>query len=168
MKRIGVVLVAMMLVLAACQSAGEQLSEQLVEQIDGVDDVDINTDTGEVSIETDEGSISIGGGEIPDGFPIPAPDGYEVSAVFTADSEGSVSLTYPQDQYDGLVDYYTDWVDGQPGDWTYSTNTYQTADGQGVESVNWYSSETTIGVSYCSGGQSSDIDMACVTLLSTG
>ncbi|MGI9586398.1 MAG: hypothetical protein ACR2N7_12490 [Acidimicrobiia bacterium] len=166
MRRILVVLVAMTLVLAACQSADEQLSEQLAEQLDGVDDVDINTDTGEVSIETDDGSISIGGGEIPAGFPIPAPDGYEVQAVFTSDTEGSVSLTYPQDRFDELVTFYGDWTAEQPGDWATNTNTYNTADGQSVRNSSWFAETSSVTVFDCSGGQSADINMACVTLVS--
>lgn len=166
MRRILVVLVAMTLVLAACQSSGEQISEQLAEQIDGVDEVDINADTGEVKIETDDGSISIGGGEIPDGFPIPAPDGYEVQAVFTSDTEGSVSLVYPQDRFDELAAFYGDWTAGQPGDWANNTNSYNTADGQSVRNTTWFSDTSSVTVFDCSGGQSADINMACVTLLS--
>jgi hypothetical protein len=168
MKRFSVFFIALTLVLAACQSAGEQLSEQLIEQVEGVDDFNVNTDTGEVNIETDEGSISIGGGEIPDGFPIPAPDGYEVLAVFTSDSDGSVSLMYPQDRFDELAAFYTDWTAGQPGEWTSSTNTYNTADGETVRNASWFSDTSNVTVSDCSGGQSSDIDMTCLTLLNGG
>jgi hypothetical protein len=168
MKRFTVVLVAMVLVLAACQSAGEQLSEQVLEQVDGVDDVDINTDTGEVNVVTDDGSLTIGGGEIPDGFPIPAPDGYEVLAVFMAEDEGSVSLLYPQDRFDELTSFYMDWVGSQPEEWSSSTNTFNTADGETVRNHSWFSDTGSAVVSDCSGGLSSDINMACVTLITGG
>jgi hypothetical protein len=168
MKRFAVVLLGMVFVLAACQSAGEQLSEQLIEQVDGVDDVNINSDTGEVNVVTDDGSITIGGGEIPDGFPIPAPDGYEVLAVFTSDSEGSVSLLYPQDRFDELSSFYVDWTGSQPGEWSNSTNTFNTADGETVRNSSWFSDTSSVTVTDCSGGQSSDIDMACVTLITGG
>ena len=80
MKRMAIGMAALTFVLTACQSAAENIAENLVEQIaeqgEGVGDVDINLESGEINLETEEGAITIGGGDMPDGFPIPAPDGY--------------------------------------------------------------------------------------------
>lgn len=168
MKKTLVVIVAGVLLLSACQSASEELAEQIAEQADGVSDVDINTDTGEVKVETEDGSITVGGGDIPDDFPIPTPDGYEVVAVFTADTEASVSLLYPQDRFDELTEFYDGWTESQPWEWSSSTNSYETADGEAVRNTTWFSQEATVAITDCSGGQTTGIDMTCVTLLWNG
>ena len=46
-------------VLAVAAMAFSSPSDVIAENTDGVNDVDINTDTGEIKIETDDGSISV-------------------------------------------------------------------------------------------------------------
>jgi len=146
MKRIAVVVFAGAVLLTACQSAAEVLTEQIAEQVEGVDDVKIDTETGEIRIETDEGSISIGSGTVPDGFPVSLPDGGDVAAVFTSPEGSSVTLTYAIDRYDDLVQYYSDWTAGQPGEWNKSSSTFE-SNGQTVRSSSWIGSTDNEGVS---------------------
>ncbi len=149
MKRLVPVLVAVALVLAACQSATENLTEKLIEQSAGVDDVNIDTNSGELNIETDEGSISIGGGEIPDGFPIPLPDGGEVMSVFDAPQSTLVSLLYRGDRYDELVVYFDDWSSSQGGDWSRGTSSFDQGDGTMVRTANWFGDDMAITITDC-------------------
>ncbi len=171
MKRIAIGIAAGALALTACQSAGEVLTEQIVEQVDGVGNVEIDADTGEVKIETDEGDISIGGGDIPDDFPVPVPDGGEVMTVFASPDGGSVTVSYAIDRYDDLVSYYNDWTNGQPGEWNLNTATY-TAGDQTTRSTSWYGTtaneDVAITVVDCFDltGDTDNYNAACVTVIS--
>jgi len=168
MRRYSLVAVAAVLVLSACQSASEVLTEQIAEQVEGVDNVEIDTESGEVSIETDEGSISIGGGELPDGFPVPLPDGYEVTTVFTSDQESLVAVTYPPDRYDELASFLNGWTESQPGEWSHTSNTIDTAAGKVIRNEVWHTDDTTLSIVDCQafspdGGVA---DAACVNVQS--
>lgn len=163
MKRFVPVLIAAALVLAACQSATENLTEKLIEQSAGVDNVDINTDTGELSIETDEGSIKIGGGEIPDGFPVPLPGGGEVESVFDSPESTLVSLSYPGDRYDELVAFFDDWSTAQGGEWNKGNSTYDQGDGDMVRTANWVGDNVAMTITDCDGISTSG-DAVCVTV----
>ena len=167
MKRIAVVVFAAALVLTACQSASEKLAEQIVEQAEGVSDVDINTDTGEVNIVTDEGSISIGGGEIPDDLAVSLPDGYTVISVFSSPEGSSVSVTYPPDRWEGLVSYFGGWVDGQSGDWNTSSSSFDSGNGQTQRMTGWYGETTSITISDCYIDAGDNFDAVCVSVLSS-
>jgi hypothetical protein len=101
----------MMLTLAAC-SPGEEVAEQIIESQEGVGDVDVDTDSGEVSIETDEGSVTVGGGEIPDGFPIDVPSGGNIVASADADESASLVMEFEGADYDDIVGFYEDWIAG--------------------------------------------------------
>ncbi len=136
MKRIAVGFVALALVLTACQSAAEVLSEQVIEQAAGVDDVKIDTDSGEVSVETEDGSIVIGGGEIPDGFGVPLPDGYTVTSVLTTDEVSAVSLAYPDGDWAAIEAFFDDWTSGQSGEWSKSSSSISGEEGS-LDSANW-------------------------------
>jgi hypothetical protein len=144
MKRLAIGFVALTLVLTACQSAAENLAENITEQIaeqaDGIGDVDIDLDSGEIKVETDDGSITIGGGEVPDGFPIPFPDGYKVTSVFTNDESVAVSLAYPGGDYDQLVSFYDDWTSQQSSEWSKSTSSISGDEGS-INSSNWFDDE---------------------------
>lgn len=135
MKRLGIAFVAVALFLTACQTAAENLTEQILEQA-GEGDVDIDLSSGEVSVETDEGSITFGGGELPDNLPIPVPDGYQVTSVFTADETASVGLAYPAADYDAIVAYYDDWTSNQSTEWSNSTSSISGDDGM-INSASW-------------------------------
>jgi hypothetical protein len=168
MKGIAVVMVALALAAAACQSASDQIAEQIIEQQEGVENVDIDTETGEVSIETDEGSFSIGGDEIPAGFPIPFPSGYEVVSVFSSDTGGAVAVISPGDRWDEIVGFYDDWTAGQSGEW--QTGSYSTDSGDGTtqRGSSWSESSTQISASDCFGLESDTLDSVCVTAVAGG
>lgn len=144
MKRMAIGFVALALLLTACQSAAEtiaeNLTEQIAEQAEGVGDVDIDLESGEVNLETDEGAITIGGGEVPDGFPIAFPDGYQVTSVFTNDESASVSLAYPGGNYDEIVSFYDDWTSQQSSEWSKSTSSVSGDEGS-IDSANWFADE---------------------------
>ena len=139
MKRTAIGLVALALVLTACQSAAEVLAEQAAEQALG-GDVKIDTDSGEVSVETEDGSITIGGGELPDGFSVPFPDGYQVTSVFTSDDGEAVTVAYPGGDFDSIVSFYDDWTDGQSIDWSKTASSIGTEE-QSLDSANWTADE---------------------------
>lgn len=122
MRRTVVVIVAM-LVVAACGNAAENIAEQAIEA-DGGGDVDIEVDDdGEtVSMEFEDedgsGSVSFGGGEIPDDFPLPVPDGGDViQVVELSDGSQSVSMQYDPDDFESLseefVDHFSQFSDTQ-------------------------------------------------------
>ncbi len=71
MRRTTALFIAVALVLTACQSATEKLTERALEQAISASDIDFDVDTGEIKIETDDESISIGGGELPGGSRLP-------------------------------------------------------------------------------------------------
>lgn len=155
MKRIVLILFGGALVLGACQSASEVLVEQIAEQVEGVDNVEIDTETGQINIETEEGSISIGAGEIPDGFPVPFADGGEVISSIVIGDQAGVTTVYAADRYDELVTFYEDWTAQYPGEWT-TFNSTNASSGQTLRNSSWIlegAVETTfiIGVQDCIG-----------------
>ena len=163
MKRLVLVVSVLALAVSACQAASEQLTEQILEQQDGVNNVDFDADSGQVSVETDDGSISIGGGEVPSGFGVPFPDGCEVASVFETDSDAAVSVTYPSDRYDELVAFYDDWTAGQSGEWNRGSSTFDSADGQTIRTTNWNQDRTQLGVTDCPSFTTNDEYQVCVT-----
>lgn len=168
MKRLATGLLAAALVLTACQAASETLTEKALEQVEGVEGIDIDTDSGEIKVETDDGdTISIGGGEIPDDLSVPLPDGYEVTTVFTSDGESAVSVIYPSDRFDELSSFYDDWTQGQGGEWSNNANTVTTADGDTLRTETWYSEDATVSIADCQDFTSSsdELDSVCVNVL---
>ncbi len=148
-KRLMISIAAASLMLAAC-SPGEELAEQLLESEDGTADVEIDTDSGEISVEgegEDGGSFSIGGGEIPEGFPIDSPGGGEVQSVMEAEGEAVVSIRYEED-FDEIRDFFEDWVSDN-GDITNETETSQ------PQSVTWgvEDGDQTYSISIVDAGQ---------------
>lgn len=124
------------------EEAANQLAEQIIENAgDGsvavdIDDngsmnIDVDGEDGSsVSIDTDnEGSVAIqidgddggmaiiGGGEVPEGFPIPVPDGGQViSSIVGSSDEGAgaqVMVQYPAGRFEELAASYQSWIDGQ-------------------------------------------------------
>lgn len=116
-------LVGLALLTAACGNAAENLAERAIEAESG-GEVDIDFDDGdnEATIEfsdgDDEGSgtMVLGGTELPDGFPIPVPDGYEVSSTSSFTSEGvtrySAVLLWDPDDSDRVSSFYEDYFSG--------------------------------------------------------
>lgn len=163
MKKLAIVVAAVALMVSACQAASEQLTEQILEQQDGVSDVEIDAGSGQVSLETDEGSISIGGGEIPSGFAIPFPDGYDVASVFDTDSDTAVTVTYPADRYDEIVAFFENWTSGQAGEWNHASNTFDSADGQTIRSTSWIQDGTQVAAMDCPSFDATDTYQVCVS-----
>ena len=163
MKKLVLVVATVALMVSACQSASEQLTEQILEQQDGVSNVEFDADSGQVSLETDDGSISIGGGDIPSGFAIPFLDGYEVVSVFDSDSDTAVTVTYAGDRYDEIVAFYQDWTSGQPGEWNYASNVFDSADGQTIRSTSWLQDGTHVGATDCPSFDTEGEYQACVS-----
>lgn len=100
----------------SANEAGDELAEQLAEAGAGVDDVEIDSESGEVDIETEDGSVSIGS-DLPDDFPedIPLPEDYELISSMGGSSDGeqgwTISGTLPdadEDTFDGLLAAFTD------------------------------------------------------------
>lgn len=167
MKRFAIVIALLAVIATACGAANEELAEQIIERSGGGEaDVDLDLDTGQVSVETDEGSFSVGGGEIPDGFPVPFPDGGSVQSVFTSDTAASVSLAYPKDRFDELVAYYEAWTADQGGEW--STSSFTNDDGSGgvVRGHSWWQgADVNLGVTDCFSldGEGDTTNAACVS-----
>jgi len=101
------------LTLAACSPA--TLTEQILESQEGVGNVEIDEDDGSVKIEIEDedgdASVVLGGGEVPDGFPIPIADGGTVVAVMEQGSEATISLTYNSAEFDAIKSFYEQWID---------------------------------------------------------
>ena len=113
MKRTAIAITALFFVVAAC-SPGEGLAEQILESQEGIDNVEINEDTGEVKIEVegeDGDSVVIGGGDIPDGFPIDVPGGGEVQAVLQSGTDATVSLMFDVTDFDTVIAFYENWIE---------------------------------------------------------
>lgn len=166
MRRLAIGLVAGALVLTACQAASETLTEQALEQIDGVDGVDIDVDSGEVSLETDEGKVTVGGGEIPDNFGIPLPDGYEVMSVFTSGEAANVTLSYAGADYDTIVAFFEDWTSSESEEWSKSTSTFGDDEGQTIMTTTFSSGSSFISVNnncITLAEDSDAFDAVCVT-----
>lgn len=116
--------VALALVLTACGNVAENIAEEAIErslEAEGGGNVDIDIDNdgeGTIEIQSDEGdsTISFGGGELPDGLPMPVPDGYEVigSSSFTSagQTRTTVTLEYSPSALDGLVETYEGYFSG--------------------------------------------------------
>lgn len=172
MKRIALIVIGGALVLGACQSASEVLTEQILEQTEGIDNVEINTETGEFKIETDEGSISVGSGEIPDGFLIPVSDGGEVISSVTIGGQVGVTVVFGADRYEEMVTFYEDWTSTQPGEWT-SFSSESGSGEQMIRNASWFQEDPggtgtsfMIGVQDCFGQSvtSSESESVCVNL----
>jgi hypothetical protein len=120
MGRTAAVMGAFALLLTAC--GGGELAEQIIESQEGVGDIEIDESSGTVvvEIEDEEGdaSISIGGGEIPDDFPVPVPEGGTVQSVVTMDTGASLSMLFPSDEFESLKDFYSSWASGESDDVT--------------------------------------------------
>jgi hypothetical protein len=159
--------IAFALLAAACGDAAEVLNEQLLESIDGVENVEINEGDGtfEVTIEEDGETITIGGGEVPDGLTVPVADGGQVVGAASSDTDISVSLTYPGDQFDDLVSHYQSWADSSGRDVDKTQSTYE-SDGTEIRNVSWATSDGSVfvNVSDCIGMETGEFDSICVTI----
>ncbi|MCZ7532128.1 MAG: hypothetical protein M5U23_01750 [Acidimicrobiia bacterium] len=167
MRQVVVLLAVVAVVIAGCSSPSETIAENLVGNVDGVNDVDINSDTGEIKVETDDGSISIGGGEVPSDLFVPLPDGYDVQAVVKTDDGTSVSVAYDQDRFDELASYFNDWTSSDSPDWENSSITMDQG-GSNFRTENWSMSSSTINLADCVTAESTDgkPNAVCVLVIS--
>ncbi|MCL1598848.1 MAG: hypothetical protein M3094_06670 [Actinomycetia bacterium] len=121
MKRLALV-IALSLIVAACggaDNAANSIAEQIVEQASG-DSVDISTDDGglTMSVEGEDGTQTVSFNEaLPDGFPFPVPDTYEVGGAFSYDSDAgtsySVVIQVSADEFDAMSEMYQSWMESE-------------------------------------------------------
>ncbi len=124
-------LTALLVAIAACGGsddglnlAEEEIAEQLIEAAADQDvQLDLEADPDEdgaftVKIDEDDGSgqVSFGGG-LPDDFPFPLPDEYEVGTSMEFEQDGGTSYsavihTGP-DEFDALASMYESWLNDQ-------------------------------------------------------
>lgn len=160
--RILAVLAMSAMVVSACSSAAEELTEQIIES-GGNGDVEVDMNDGTVSIsvagEDGSGSFTVGGGELPEDFPVPIPDGGEVVSVFESEGDAAVSVLYDAGSYDEVSAFYEDWVAGA------DMPEVQTASAEfdGMKSTQWFSPPAGIFISVGEG-----IDEVIVTINITG
>jgi hypothetical protein len=107
-RRLALVLAAFGLVVVTACSGGD-IAEEIIESQEGVGDVEIDEESGEVSVETDDGNVVIGGGDIPDDFPIDVPAGGQVLGVIEQGENATVSLVY-QESFEQISGYFSDWI----------------------------------------------------------
>ena len=108
-QRLAMALVATAsILLTAC--SGDESIERAIESQEGVSDVEIDADSGEIEMETDDGSVVIGGGELPAGFPIDIPGGGEVQVVTETDEGTAVLIAYSSG-FDDIVASLQNWID---------------------------------------------------------
>lgn len=149
-------LVVVALVGSACGSIAEKATEQIIEKAvensEGGDvELDLDVGDGSLSLETEDGSIQMGTGlDLPDNLEVPVPTGGDVTSTQTGDGYVQASISFPQDRFDELVEFYEDWVASQSGEFQTSNSQYSN-DGEVFRNHNWYDNESgiTVGVSDC-------------------
>ncbi len=185
-------LFVLVLTAAACGgSAEDELLEQILESgNDGISDIDIDSDTGElnISFEGEDGeevnvvsqgedgefsmtiegedgeTFTFGGGEVPDGMVTPIADGGTVVQSYSSDSDRSVSVEYSAGMYEQLVTMYDGVFDGVDNV-SRTESSYTTEDGT-IRTVGWYggNGSTNVTVSDCYTISSGQLDSVCVTI----
>ena len=112
MRRPALLVLALSLIVAACSTATEAAIERIAEADESISDVVL--DDGEITIEFDDseggGSLIVGGGDIPDDFPIPVPDGGAVESAFGQAGTFGLFVRYPRSDYDTLYAFFEQWV----------------------------------------------------------
>ncbi len=187
MRRITLIAV-LAVVVSACggiaRNVAENVAERVAEESGGVTDVD--TGDGEVTVEVQDGETEativageedgeftveiredgettgsgiIGGGDIPDDFPIPIPDGGDVRGVFQTTENGETttvaSVTYPADRWDEIVEFFQNWVDGLPGDTLTAVR-----DAEGFKNASFYNEDAGIAIDISSAGDTITVTVA--------
>jgi hypothetical protein len=128
MRKLLVLVMVSAVVLAACGGDSEGFEEQIADQIledvandEGFGDVEVDVGDEGVSMtivdDEGQGEIVLGGGDLPDGFPFPVPDDYEVmtSASFE-DSSGTtyvVSMRAPEGDFDQIAALYESFLEAE-------------------------------------------------------
>lgn len=121
MSRSNLILMVAVLSLALGACTGGQTAEEILESQEGISDVEIDEDSGQVRVEgetEDGGSFSIGGGEVPDDFPVAVPPDGDVVAVGETPDGRNLLVDFAGADYDDIVGFYEDWIDGSGLDQT--------------------------------------------------
>lgn len=199
-RRLIIAISALALVVAACggQSAEEELLEQILENSEGVSDIDIDTGGGdgdfsitiegedgegftmsgsgddenfEYTVEGEDGEVmTVGGGEIPDSLNIPVPDGGDVTMSLVSGDDVNVALQYPQSEFDQIVAFYDSEFDVDSDSVDRNESTMSSEDGT-FRSVFWSDTDNydwNVSVADCYGSMSGELDAVCVTVYQTG
>ena len=116
MKKL-ITLSVLALFVAACSPSdvADNIVENAIENETGGDvDVDIDSDDGTVEIEGEDGeTATFGGGELPDDLPFDVPGGGDVQAVIQTNNGSTITLVYPSDEFDSLVDHFQKIFDAE-------------------------------------------------------
>lgn len=143
--------------------------------VEGEDGEDISISGGgddedfSMTVEGEDGEVmTIGGGEVPDDLTVPYPDGGSVMNSFSSQSDVSVTLQYPNNDFDSLVSFYDGELDAGSDDIDRNESSFTSEDGT-FRNVFWSSSsgDWTVNVSDCY-GLVGDLDSACVTIFQSG
>ena len=112
MRRIFIVVFLVAVVAAACGGRGDATSDRAAAVDDSVEAVTIDDDEVTVEFTADDGggSLVAGGGAVPAGFPLPVPDGGEITSSFTQGPIAALTISYPPGTFDDLVAAYADWL----------------------------------------------------------
>lgn len=120
MRRLAVTIAVVILVVAGCGDddggpggLSDEIAGQIADEADGVTDIDVGSDGEEFSVtfEDEEGAgVAALGGDLPDDFPFPVPDGYEVgSSMQFEDTSGktfSAVIRVGDDEFDAAAGLY--------------------------------------------------------------
>lgn len=113
MRKLAIIVLAAALTVTACSTETDIAMERIVESDESISDVAIGE--GEITVEFDEseggGSLTVGGGEIPDGFPLPVPDGGVIESSFGQGGTFGLFVRYPRPEYETLYSFYEQWAD---------------------------------------------------------
>lgn len=198
-QRLFIAVSAVALLATACGgNAEEELLEQILENSEGVSDIDIDTGSGdgdfsitiegedgegftmtgsgddenfEYTVEGEDGEVmTVGGGDIPDSLQIPVPDGGEVTMSLVSGDDVNVALQYPLSEFDRLVAFYDSTFDVDSESVDRNESTMSTEDGT-FRNVFWSDSENydwNVAVADCFTGAGDNPDAVCVTVYQTG
>ncbi|NOY56248.1 MAG: hypothetical protein GXP34_09715 [Actinobacteria bacterium] len=136
---------------AAAEKVSEKVAEKVIEQAGG-DSVDIQQsgsgDNTVIKVESEDGTMIIGGGELPENLTIPVPDGGEVNGSVSAPDTVTVSISYPNGDYEAIVKFYDDWT----GSRDYARNSFSTEDADlKVRSTMWFSNDGNTSINVTDG-----------------
>jgi hypothetical protein len=118
------------LALAACgESTSDKIAEQVVEQQTG-DDVDIDSEKGEVNVTSKDGSSSFSSsGDLPKGWPkdVELPDGAKIKGSSAVKADGGTNLMVSAEDkgasLDDIVEHFDEQLDGWKNDSVTSSDT---------------------------------------------
>jgi hypothetical protein len=178
------------------KSAEEQLLEEIMENSgEDIGDVDISVDeegenfsinvqgedgedisisgsgddeTFEMTVEGEDGEVmTFGGGEVPDDLTVPYPPGGDVTGTFSSETDVTVALMYPRNEFDSLVSFYDDALKSGSDDVERTESSFSSEEGD-QRSVFWFSSngDFQVSVTDCYGLEG-ELDSACVSIFET-